>query len=565
MNVLGTDVSFYEDNPDTPKNIDYEKMKSAGCGFTIIRAGQHIWPDVDYQKNFNLSKLAGLPRGSYWFYDSRSSPKSQADLWKQVVGNDSGELPLFADYEENYKGSYAGGENFKQFLEEVKVNFPGKEIIIYTGYWYWRDNVSTSLHAYFSQYGLWIANYGVSAPSIPLPWTKWTFWQYAESGSGSIYGTEGNVDLNWFNGDQDAFKRRFNITDSEVPPVIDETPIETHKGVTLHLINRFGANCALHVIDTKKATVKISGGGFITVSEAVKKYSAQIALNGGGWPDKQTPGHRANEAWVSDGVILQATAIDNRGFIEVARDGRVTIHEKADNPAGAWQAWGIDRVLGKDGKFNPLISDHYTKDARTGCGVTADGRLLLLSVEGNDKYQIGHTFREMWETLKEFGAVIAGNNDGGSSTAVVNTAVAPMSLVLPSDAQGEARVINQVLIFTDGAVNPPEGEAMQYEVKVQVKPRKTPSMYEANTKANLAVGLEFDSSVNKVYGITGDANSGVTFVQMSDGYWVPLIYKGVEYVKDNGAVVVPPPITSKYIKAIFIDEKGNEEIWEPVK
>jgi GH25 family lysozyme M1 (1,4-beta-N-acetylmuramidase) len=45
---------------------------------------------------------------------------------------------------------------------------------------------------------LWIANWGVSSPTVPRAWSTWTFWQY--SSTGTTPGVSGNVDLDYFNG-----------------------------------------------------------------------------------------------------------------------------------------------------------------------------------------------------------------------------------------------------------------------------------------------------------------------------------------------------------------------------
>src|SRR3989304_316015 len=92
----------------------------------------------------------------------------------------------------------------------------------YKGYNYWVENpVSTGIPAaslnYFKQYPLWIANYGVTKPLVPKPWTEWTFWQFTDKGDGSIYGVESkNIDLNYFNGDLASFRQRFGLRES--PP-----------------------------------------------------------------------------------------------------------------------------------------------------------------------------------------------------------------------------------------------------------------------------------------------------------------------------------------------------------
>ncbi len=221
-NVIGPDVSFYQDDPQTPEGIDFARMRQS-AGYVIIRAGQNAWVDRDFKVNWREAKRVGLPRGSYWFYDSRADPKQQAELWASVFAGDFGELPLFADFEDNYGGAFKGWRHWYTFLERIKQLAPGSEIGIYTAYYYWVENtVSAGIPAasleYFKQYPLWIANYGVSKPLIPKPWSDWTFWQFTDKGDGSLYGVESlNIDLNYFNGDLAAFRARFKLSDSPVP------------------------------------------------------------------------------------------------------------------------------------------------------------------------------------------------------------------------------------------------------------------------------------------------------------------------------------------------------------
>jgi GH25 family lysozyme M1 (1,4-beta-N-acetylmuramidase)/uncharacterized protein YraI len=231
-NVIGPDVSFYQDDPETPQGIDFAKMR-ASAEYVIIRAGQNLWVDPDFKLNWRQAKLAGLPRGSYWFYDSRIEPKRQAELWVQQFEGDFGELPLFADFEENYKGPYTGWKSWYTFLERLKQLVNGKEIFIYTAYYYWRDNApnattQASNLEYFHQYPLWIANYSTTEPLVPLPWKKgeWLFWQYTEVGDGKLFGVESNgIDLNYFNGDLAALRTRFNLSDTPPPPPPDPDPL----------------------------------------------------------------------------------------------------------------------------------------------------------------------------------------------------------------------------------------------------------------------------------------------------------------------------------------------------
>jgi GH25 family lysozyme M1 (1,4-beta-N-acetylmuramidase)/predicted lipoprotein with Yx(FWY)xxD motif len=221
--VVGADVSFYENDPQTPEALDFNKMKKA-ADFVIIRAGQNLWPDPDFEENWLASRQAGLPRGSYWYYDSRIDPGRQADLWYQLLDGEFGELPLFADFEESFDGRYKGWRNWYDFLEHLRSLVGDKEIGIYSSYSYWRDNAPRALVQndqleYFHRYPLWIANYGVQKPAVPKPWgaDEWLFWQFSEVGNGRAYGVESKgIDLNYFNGDLQAFQHRFKLPAPEL-------------------------------------------------------------------------------------------------------------------------------------------------------------------------------------------------------------------------------------------------------------------------------------------------------------------------------------------------------------
>ena len=118
--VIGPDISFYQDDTTTPQGVDFAKMRTIS-NFVILRAGQNLWIDSKFKIYWSDANKAKLPRGSYWFYDSRADPKQQAELWVQALGDDMGELPLFADFEERYGGAYKGWKNWYVFLEQLKT------------------------------------------------------------------------------------------------------------------------------------------------------------------------------------------------------------------------------------------------------------------------------------------------------------------------------------------------------------------------------------------------------------------------------------------------------------
>lgn len=215
--VVGPDVSFYQDAPDTPQQIDFGKMKAAGAAFVIIRAGQNTWPDPDLSYNYIEAAKAGLPRGLYWFYDSRVSPVAQAMLCLSLFDpKDYPEIGIWADFEENYGGQYKGWRNWKIFLNTLRSKTTGV-VGIYTAPSYWKVNRPTNAAelAFFKMFPLWIANYGVSEPEIPAPWEFAVLWQYGTPAVGLEYGVESlEIDMNKWHGSRESFKAFFGLTDT---------------------------------------------------------------------------------------------------------------------------------------------------------------------------------------------------------------------------------------------------------------------------------------------------------------------------------------------------------------
>lgn len=200
------DVSFYQylykdlTYKEITAYIDFEFMKAQTPG-VIIRAGQNLWVDRAFHVSWEAARRAGMQRGSYWFYDSRANPKRQAELWVETLGNDTGELELWMDYEDHYGGQYGRLEDLYDFAERLRVLLPHKQLGVYTGYYYWMERISPA-ESYFSQYPLWIAAYGVESPKIPPTWSDWFMWQYTDNGRGYEWGVKsGNIDLNYRRGE----------------------------------------------------------------------------------------------------------------------------------------------------------------------------------------------------------------------------------------------------------------------------------------------------------------------------------------------------------------------------
>ena len=87
------------------------------------------------------------------------------------------------------------------------------------------------------------------------------------------------------------------------------------------------------------------------------------------------------------------------------------------------------------------------RNPRTLAGVTADGRLLLVTVDGRQPgHSVGASFAESAAIMQALGAVDAVNLDGGGSTAMT---VGSSLVTRPSDTTGE-RPIADALVLTGG-------------------------------------------------------------------------------------------------------------------
>lgn len=202
------DISYYQGG------IDFALMRQVLDG-VIIRAGQRNWVDCEFVTNWQAAKQAGLPRGTYWLYDSREDPKKQAALWWSLVCDDPAELVYVADLEESYGGPYGTPENFKAFiLEFLRLSgLPDSKFAVYSGFFWWNERVGDDI--FFRRFSLWLAWYApMAVVRVPEPWAECDllFWQYTCSGDGFLYGVSSReIDLNWFNGTAAEYSQRFGL------------------------------------------------------------------------------------------------------------------------------------------------------------------------------------------------------------------------------------------------------------------------------------------------------------------------------------------------------------------
>jgi lysozyme len=187
--VEGIDVSSWQGN------IDWKAVHNSGRAFAVIRVADGSYVDPKFAQNWSGAKAAGLARGVYQFFRAGQDGTAQANLLLAHVGNDVGEIAPVADVEVSDGVSAATlNTHLAQWMTRIK-QATGRTPLIYTSPGLWP---SLSGSSQFSGEDLWVANWGVSCPGVPGPWTNYKFWQYADNGS--VPGISGNVDLDRFNG-----------------------------------------------------------------------------------------------------------------------------------------------------------------------------------------------------------------------------------------------------------------------------------------------------------------------------------------------------------------------------
>jgi MYXO-CTERM domain-containing protein len=188
--VPGIDVSEYQ------RTIDWDAASTV-LSFAIARINDGHHMDPQFANNWAQIKAHGLVRGAYQFYEPTVDPGYQADVVVQAVGQlGDGDLPVTLDVE--WTTGTPNAAAIQTWVDRVTAG-TGKIPMIYTAGGYWNAYFSTE----FGNLDLWVANWGVSCPSLPSSWTGFRFWQ---PGGGPVPGIAGNVDMDVFNGTLDELK-----------------------------------------------------------------------------------------------------------------------------------------------------------------------------------------------------------------------------------------------------------------------------------------------------------------------------------------------------------------------
>ena len=185
-NIKCIDVSTWQGS------IDWKKVKKAGYGHAIIRAGfgrETSQVDNQFERNYKNAKAAGVKLGVYWYSYAvnRADAVKEAKACLSVLKGKSLEMPVFFDMEESFMTKYSRAtltDMAKAFCDTVIKG--GFESGVYSNLnWFTNYLNYSELKAL---YPIWLAQWSSS------PQLKCDIWQY--SSEGTVSGIDGYVDMN---------------------------------------------------------------------------------------------------------------------------------------------------------------------------------------------------------------------------------------------------------------------------------------------------------------------------------------------------------------------------------
>jgi GH25 family lysozyme M1 (1,4-beta-N-acetylmuramidase) len=209
--AIGIDVSRFQGT------IDWTQVPSAGVGWAFVQASRgsgldctvastSCGADPYFATNRVNAKASGIRIGPYHrafatgasIAEARADSAAEATVFIAQVGAlNPGEMLPVLDVETPFTGL-----NPKRLTAWVRVWVKrvraalGRKPMIYTNASSWGATGNT-LEFAKARFPLWVAEWGVSKPTVPaLNWAGrgWSVWQYTSSGS--VPGISGRVDMN---------------------------------------------------------------------------------------------------------------------------------------------------------------------------------------------------------------------------------------------------------------------------------------------------------------------------------------------------------------------------------
>lgn len=201
--------------------ISWAAIKAAGIQGVIHKSTQGTrYVDPDHDKRRAEALKYGLLWGAYHFSTNAPPHEQVAHFLRNAKPDDDTLLAL--DWEHNPDGPDMSVGQAREFLKALMqaTNRQPKDIVVYGGN-VLKENIRTPEDiAFFSQFRLWLCQYGPTA-KLPKAWPKYWAWQYSEKGLLDGMDPKGHVDLNVYSGPDLASEWGVVKPAAPVIPVID--------------------------------------------------------------------------------------------------------------------------------------------------------------------------------------------------------------------------------------------------------------------------------------------------------------------------------------------------------
>lgn len=167
----------------------------------------------------------------------------------------------------------------------------------------------------------------------------------------------------------------------------------------------------------------------LLLTDMVAKYDGIAGINAGGFNDENGSGNGGipQGLVITNGEIIWGDGTTPYHMVGLDSDGILHVGAMSGNAAVKQGVqWAVSFIT-HDGLASSLIINGEVQqqnlgggvNPRTALGQRADGALLLLVLDGRSINTLGATMEDVVNIMLEYGAVNAGNLDGGSSSVMV--------------------------------------------------------------------------------------------------------------------------------------------------
>jgi GH25 family lysozyme M1 (1,4-beta-N-acetylmuramidase) len=397
--VYGVDVSGWQGT-----SINWSSVRAAGKVFAFAKASEGTgFTDASFAHNWPGMRNAGLLRGAYHFFRPGSDPTTQADHFVDVInangGMVAGDLPPVADVEvSDSQAASTVIARLRVFLDRVQAR-TGRLPLIYTANFFWGEYLG---NPNFSNYPLWVANYGPSCPYLPNAWSNWRFWQYSDNAT--VSGIPGGVDADMFNGTLDDLRAFAGAGGGGGSGFQSSRRVAQNDDGRLELFARAPDNAVWHDWQTAangnwSGWSKLGGGTTsnpVVSADADGRLEVFVIVGGHLYHTFQLPAGGWYSDWIDEGdgnlVGEPAAMMNTNGSLEVfARNNAgALVHKWQTSANGTWGGWAsLGGVLHSD----------------PGVGRNGDGRVEVFALGTDDRlYHIWQTAPHAgWSSWGGFG------------------------------------------------------------------------------------------------------------------------------------------------------------------